>query len=353
MYKITEEKYKQLLLKDYYKLRQMLKRESEHKKKLEIMQDIISISCILDDYFFLPQKSYNHIDFSIKSSNLISEVSKNNDILIKNTKRTFENEYSTHKDIIINSKDQFNKIKCSNRIGSIEPIAISEKEYYDCLLSIPDKSLSSHLFRQLQNKNIITFNFGFGKNSNYEQAGICYDISSLNKYYHIIEVNKNFTYFSMFTVIHEITHSFVGNMYGIDTFFNIYKEVMPFLNELRFMDYLNLNNVGYSDSLINFNNYIKFLKQCFSKSNSVLKGKNTDIYSYIIGPLLAFYFYELEKQDPELFNKKLDFFYYRISENEPIKLIKKMNIDIEELSSGEVAKRLIKKYNNLCEKFES
>ena len=353
MYKITEEKYKQQLLKDYYKLRQMLEKETNHEKKLVIVQDIITISCILDDYFFIPQKNYKYIDFSIKSSDLISELTKIIDIQTKNTKKAFESEFSTHKDIVINSKNIFNKTKCSNYIGSIEPTEVKKKEYYDCLFSIPDKELSNHLFKQFQNKNVITFNFGFGKNSNYEQDGICYDIESLNKYYHIIEVNKNFTYFSMFTIIHESTHAFVGITYGIDTFFNIYKEVMPFLNELRFMDYLNTNNIGYSDSLINYNNYIRFLKRCFSKSNDVLKRKNMEVYSYIMGPLLAFYFYELEKQDPELFKRKLEFFYSRISEYEPIKLMKKTNIDIEELSSGEVAKRLIKKYNNLCEKFES
>lgn len=353
MYKITEEKYKQQLLKDYYKLMQMLEHEKKHNRKLEIVQDIISISCILDDYFFVKEKSYNYVDFRRKADDLISEVSEVNNIQVEKTIKTFEAEYSVHKNIIINSKELFNKIRCSNHIASIEPTEINKKEYYECLLSIPDKELVNHMFRQFQNKNIITFNFGFGENSNYEQDGVCYDIVSLNKYYHLIEVNKCFTYFSMFAIIHETSHSFVGNKYGVETFFHIYKEIMPFLNELKFMDYLNINDIGHDDSLINFNNYIKFLKRAFTKSSDVLNSKDVDVYSYIIGPLLAFYFYELEKNDPELFKKKLDFFYSKINQYEPIKLIKKINIDIEELTSGEVARRLIKKYTNSRKKFKS
>lgn len=351
MLELNYETYRKKLLKDLYKLKEQLKTEESFENKLKIMDGIASINLILEEYLLICDKNYNYQDIIKNNSNTFIELKKLEYDNVKNNMKTLKRKSRLNTYIYNSTKKEFKNLRHINNEIKIFATHISRKQFYDILFNLPFGDFNEFLTKHIKGKKLYTLTLMDYDNNLLD--GVSYSMPSLNYDYSVIETYDEYSYLSMFPIIHEISHSYVERKYNINTCFNIFREVISFFNEFRLMDYLEKNYMVNNDIIIN---YFEILKNMESNLKNRFKFKRFDDYNkfmYIIGPLVSFSFFEIYKKDPEKCNFYTNYFCTNINNYEPYELLEKSNINVEELSSGDVMKRIIKSYNNYYDKFKS
>jgi len=346
----NEESFKKSLLKDFAKLAEKLKQESDRIKINNIINSMLYIDEILNDNFSIDNSMYNYYDVYMDNYKLFKNLLKNEDLTIKSKISTLKTNIEIYKNIYNSNKKNLSDFKIFNEFNDIKPSNLTKKEFYDVICNIPLGDLGNHIFNIINsNKLHIVVDKSFDDMflNAYE-----YSLFPINKYYHVIESNVEYSYLNIIAAAHEMSHSYVEKKYHVNTVLNLFREVFPYFIEFIISDYL-LYSKGINDGIINYYGIMMNLKKCYKKSFKIKNYKTYKLQQYSLGELVAFSFYEMLKIDKEALKYYLIYFLKNIDIIEPIELLRKSHIDTEKLVSGEVCKQMIKKYNNDCKKIKS
>lgn len=351
MLEINYNDFRKQLLKDLYKLKEQIAIEESEENKMKIMDSILSINDILNEYLLINDRNYNYNDIIKRNSNSLIKLKEYEYHTIKNNINEIRKSYNINKNIYNSSKIQISHFKNSETLKSLTATHIPRKIFYDILFNIPFGNFSDYLDMQLKSKKLYVINLIDIDNSLLD--GASFSLPALNYDYNIIETYDEFSYLSMFPIIHEITHSYIERKYNTNTGFNVFREVIPFFHEFKMMDYLHSYNMGLADILTNYYEILCNMKSNLNNKFKLRKYQDYYNYTYVLGQLLSFYFYEMYKKDPDKCEYYIDYFCSNLDNYDPYDLLRKSNVDIEQLSSGETMKRMIKEYNNFYDKFKS
>jgi len=343
MLEIKEIELRKKLLKDYYKLKTKFINTKDKKTKLEILHDICSITEYLESNLIVYDDEYGYDYFYHQHFKMFKKIIENENREIEKIVETLCKNYDVYNEIYIANK---NIIKKHERIklDLSNSTEITSKTFYDLLFNIPFKELKAHLSFQLKNKSVFISNDKFLYGTK-DVFGLHYSIQFLNKDYHWIETYNKYSYLTIISLIHELTHSYIENTYNCPTTLNVYREVAPYFYEYKTMDYFYKNNIGSLDILTNLNTILNAIKISTAGNFRLKSNEDYTYFMYLIGPLVAYYFYELCQTDEEKCNYCFDYFHQNIDKYEPLELLKKTNIELETFTSGEIAKRMVKQYD--------
>ncbi len=351
MLEINYNDFRKRLLKDLYKLKEQIAIEESEEQKIKIMDSILSINAILNEYLLIADRNYNYNDIIKRNSSSLIKLKTSEYNTIRNNINELKKNNNINKKIYNSSKIQIKHFEKSKTLKSLSATHISRKNFYDILFNIPFGNFSDYLDTQLKSKKIYVINLIDIDNSLLD--GASFSLPALNYDYNIIETYDEFSYLSIFPIIHEITHSYVERKYNTTTAFNVFREVIPFFHEFKMMDHLNINNMGHTDITINYHEILCSLKANLNNRFKLRRYQDYYNYTYVIGQLLSFHFFEMYKRDPEKCEYYTNYFCNNLDNYAPYDLLQKSNVDIEQLSSGETMKRMIKEYNSYYDKFKS
>jgi len=342
MLETNSDQLKRELLKDFYRLTKMIEKETYETKLLDIVTSIQFIDEMLNNYCMVYSDQYDFNKMYIKYNKYFKREIHNELLEVKHRINQLKNNIDIYKTIHNTSREVIKNFKIFKDSVNITPTNLTKEEFYSILFSLPYDQFTDHIKKQFTSKKVY-----IDVADDYDEIfsnGMEYSLKPLKKHYHVVESKNKYSYLSIFSAIHELSHSYVKNTYNTDTTFNIFGEVVPYLNEFKTIDYLINNDKGINDSIINFQGIIINLKKCYNHKFKLSNYKTYNLQQYNIGELVAFNFYEMYKSDENAYKYYLDYFCKNIDIIEPIELLKKSNISLDSLTSGDTSKRLIKKY---------
>jgi len=344
---LNEEQVKRQLLKDYYKLKEILKIETDKEKMIILINDIRAINTLLEHHLLIDDYEYGYNKLQREYTQDFKRAYFWDKVYYQDYIFSMTREYDVFKEIYHASKKKIKNIKLNNNVSQNINKEIPISEYYDALFNVPFGDFKEYIISQVKGKKMCIINNHFIDN-NAIINGTCINLQSLNKTYHLVINISKYSYLSMIASIHELAHTYIENKYNISTPFSIYREVIPYFNEFKTMDYFKSLNIGRIDTLENWRGILQNLVICLNSSFKKIIKNPDDRFFYVIGVQLGYYFYEIYKQDKEKCEKLVNYFLSHINYYDPIRLLRIMNINVEEFTDGKVIKRMIKNYIGEC-----
>jgi len=342
--------FKKQLLNDYYILKQKFECIEDEKTKLSILHDITYINNILENILLIDDKEYGYDVLYNENIHYLRKLKLEDVIEINAELIKINSNKKVYKEIFRQTKRSIINQKIDYTLENIPIQEISKEDFYNTLYNIPLGEFSDFLKTEIEKGSLYLDISEYYKTSSIVD-GECLGINHLNKNYYVVSSCYKYYYLTMFTIIHEISHSYIDKKTNNFLVNNVFREVFPIFNEFKSMDYLYQNCIGIIDVISNHKESLYKLKLVLTNNNIDLCSRFNQ-YTYLLGPLIAYMFYEKDKIDPEKCTYNMNYFYNNVEAYEKIKLLKKSDIDIEELTSGEVVKRMIKQYNDYSKKYK-
>lgn len=352
MLELSNEQQQRKLIKDFYKLRDKLINETNEEEKLNVVNDIIYISQILNRYFLIYDDEFGYKELELEFRDLFKKSNKIDKENLKNSSLILKENYDIYNKILLSLRSNLKQVNLKTKKLENNINKLTYKQFYDTLFDLIDDEYKNHIMLQLKQKRVHISEIICPKKS-ISRDGSSIKIETLNKTYNIVETNIKYSGITMLLIVHEALHSYVEMKYNFNSVFNIYREVIPIFGEFKMMDKMLNNNSFISDVIINWKELFENLKHCSKRSLNYILQNPSDRYYYIIGQLIAFYFFDIYKSDPEYCDNIVQYFCTNMNKLEPLELLKKIDLEIEELISGEIANNMVKKYKLDCLKLKS
>ena len=336
-----------LLEKDVAKIKEALNNATTEKEKIFYARQLLAICTVADDMYNVETDSDTIIDRAL----LLKVCNDSGNLRKQACKKLMSREYNNLTNRIINTTlPQIKTIDTPYQLEKIYTLKQARKLVLDFYSNYGNNSYRRiKKYLNDEHLHIIT---KINNDPYYDTFAYCnYNIVSNNS--HIVAaVNGKLDLADVSALVHEIGHALhfkaIKTMNTWDNvIFGCAVEMPSTTMQKLFIDFAIKNNIAQADELnINLLVLLKSFMKNVKTSKlllSYLRSRNSnsfvDDHAYIYGTLLAYYYAEKYKQDPEQTKENIQRFIRHIGYMNEIEMLDKFGIDKKELIEGKYIKK--------------